>query len=169
MTSSQTEKLGDAQFECQACCMRFTTKNKKKQHMKTEDHKTRYAIQQAIAKQDKDSTPRGPIYYMNRTVENGFIMYFDLDDKDAEQEVIRAGRINCTAFAYCQMDEIKILQVEQNYQGRSCRMMRINSRDDVRMWQLANYLGEARNFSTICRANSNVAFLIGGLHRLVQG
>ena len=168
----QPEKTGEAQFECQACCMKFTTKNKKKQHMKTEDHKTRYALHRAIEKRNDDSKlPRGPVYYMNRNMKNGFILSYDLSDKDAGLEAIRAGRINSASTAYCQMDETKILQVEQsmNYSGQNCFMIRIDSEVDVRVKQLVNYPGEARNYSTLCRASNNVAFLIGGLRKMEHG
>ena len=105
------------------------------------------------------------MYYMNRKIDNGFIVYYDKNDKDADAEAIRAGRINCGQFDYCQMDETKILQVEMSYQDRRSKMIRIDSRDDVVMWWLSSYPGENRGQSTLCRVNSNIAFLIGGLNK----
>ena len=69
------------------------------------------------------------------------------------------------------MDGSKILQAEQSqkYSGRNCFMISVDSEEDVRIKQLVSYPGEARNFSTLCRANNNVAFMIGGLRKMNHG
>ena len=38
---------------------------------------------------------------MNRKMKNGFILSYDLSDKDAGLVAIRAGRVDSAGFAYC--------------------------------------------------------------------
>ena len=65
-----SENTAGSLFVCQACDKTFATKNKKKQHMKTEDHKARYTIYQAVSIRQKEKQAAKELhYYINRNIE----------------------------------------------------------------------------------------------------
>ena len=77
MRDADSENKAGSLFVCQACDKTFATKNKKKQHMKTEDHKARYAIYQAVSiRQRERKKAKEVYYYINRNAEDVLITAF---------------------------------------------------------------------------------------------
>ena len=160
---SQEASAAESPFVCQACNKRFLTKNKKKQHMKTEEHKARYAIFEAISEKQKYSASLMAHYYINRRIKRVHITGFTNDDYPCVWPV-PAGRITCSRYNYCQVDEERILLAESDYRSAACKMLSIfNIGQEMKMQPLSSYPGEKRNFFTMCKVSNRTVFLIGGV------
>ena len=85
--------------------------------MKTEDHKARYAIYQAVSIRQRERKKAKEVhYYINRNVEDVLITAFQKSESsDHAVAPVTAGRINCEEWIYCQLDLENILLVEQSY------------------------------------------------------